>query len=101
MRTSLLLPLVTALALAPTIAHAAPDPVTVEVRIRHADLDLSTPEGFQKLEKRIKLLVTRACRNRAPMTGALVIDDVCVAETTGAALAIAKRGAPTQVAVGK
>ena len=44
-----------------TPAAAAPSTETVSVHVNYRDLDIATPQGLAKLQRRVKLAVRRAC----------------------------------------
>lgn len=93
--------------LAPVIAaltFAAPALAKVEVveiRVSHADIDLTTAEGRAALEKRVQLLAREACEIADPLGRAPAKTDWnCVTESKRAALAQVKSPRTTQTAMG-
>jgi len=73
------LALAAALATVPAAAFAAPPSVAVKV----ADLDLSTPQGQAKLDKRIDRAAKAVCTSREATTGSIVsstVDQACYKE---------------------
>ena len=73
------LALAAALATVPAAAFAAPPSVAVKV----ADLDLSTPQGQAKLDKRIDRAAKEVCTSRVATTGSIVsstVDQTCYKE---------------------
>lgn len=73
---------------------------TVTVRVPHGDLDLSQADQVEILKTRINAAANDACRVTSNLyAGWSHVDQTCVRDTTKAALAIAEKRMPAQVAV--
>ncbi|MBX7534683.1 MULTISPECIES: UrcA family protein [Qipengyuania] len=86
MRRLLIPALASAMCLSAAPSSAAPN--EIEVRISHADLDLSNPAHFEEVRTRIADAAKRACEVRTSVTtSGRIVDKECVADVTEKALA--------------
>ena len=79
------------IAAAAALTSAAPaiaKPVSVEVKISHADLDLSKPGDVAELQKRIDVAIAKACTVEGALSAdSGKIDHQCVKQAKSVALA--------------